>query len=84
MTYSKFSHLSIIFLNSLERKLEMLTFYGIILLLSCSSQECSAEFLVVLLSPEAFTPFAVVLSGGLYLQNQKKKKSCRMYCASSL
>lgn len=67
------SHLSIIFLNSLERKLEILTFYGIILLLSYSLQEGLAEFPVVLLSPEAFTPFAVVLSGRLYLQNQKKQ-----------
>lgn len=50
----------------------MLTFYGIILLLSCSLQEGSDEFPVLLLSSEAFIPFAVVLSGRLYLQNQKK------------
>lgn len=51
----------------------MLTFYGLILLLSFSLQEHSAEFPVLLMSPEAFTPFDVVMSGTLYFQNQKKQ-----------
>lgn len=38
-------------------KFQMLTFYGLILLLSFSLQEHSAEFPVLLMSPEAFTPF---------------------------
>lgn len=53
-------------------KFQMLTFYRLILLLSFSLQEHSAEFPVLLMSPEAFTPFDVVMSGTLYFQNQKK------------
>lgn len=49
----------------------MLTFYGLILLLSFSLQEHSAKFPVLLMSPEAFTPFDVVMSGTLFPESEK-------------